>query len=94
MSGLKPYSTQTLAERWGCHPRTVRELIRKGELRPFRIGALVRIPAEEVERYECAIESRATVAAMRSSGTTKAERDTAARLARISGKPTPSLVKS
>ena len=49
MSG--PFTPQSLAERWDCHPRTVRNLIRKGELRPFRIGALVRISMDEVAQF-------------------------------------------
>jgi hypothetical protein len=28
-------------------------MIERGELRSFRIGALIRIPADEVERIEC-----------------------------------------
>jgi len=48
-----PYSIRTLAERWDCHPDVVRRMIRSGALQSFRVGALIRIQAQEVERYEC-----------------------------------------
>ena len=53
MKEAKPYSPQTLAERWGCGESTVRNLIRRNELATFRIGTLIRISADEVERFEC-----------------------------------------
>ena len=53
MTEAKPYSPQTLAERWGCGESTVRNLIRRNELATFRIGTLIRISADEVERFEC-----------------------------------------
>lgn len=49
----KPYSPQTLAERWGCSAEKVRLMYRHGELPGFQLGKLIRIPAAEVERYEC-----------------------------------------
>ncbi len=49
----RPYSVATLAERWGCSRRHVSNLIRKGALQSFRVGALLRVRPEEVERYEC-----------------------------------------
>lgn len=49
----KPYSPETLAERWGCSSEKVRLMYRSGELNGFRLGKLIRIPAAEVERYEC-----------------------------------------
>lgn len=93
MSG--PFTPQSLAERWACHPRTVRNLIRKGELRPFRIGALVRISMDEVERYEkCAANgSQGTAAPTPSSGMTRRVTDTAVHSARSqSPKPTRSQI--
>ena len=48
-----PFSIRTLAERWDCHPDVVRRMIRSGALQSFRVGALIRIQAQEVERYEC-----------------------------------------
>ena len=49
----RPFSVATLAERWGCSRRHVSNLIRKGALQSFRVGALLRVRPEEVERYEC-----------------------------------------
>ena len=48
-----PYSIKTLSARWDCHPDVVRRLIRSGALQSFRVGALIRVQAQEVERYEC-----------------------------------------
>ena len=92
----RPYSPASLAERWGCHQRTVRELIRRGDLKSFRVGALVRISAEEIGRYECATGLREPQRGSSSaSGMTKQEIDTEARLHRLtSGRPSPTLVSS
>ena len=49
----KPYSPATLAERWGCSSETVRTMCRSGAIGWFQLGKLIRIPAAEVERYEC-----------------------------------------
>lgn len=49
----KPYSPESLAERWCCSAEKVRIMYRNGELAGFRLGKLIRIPAAEVERYEC-----------------------------------------
>lgn len=49
----KPYSPETLAERWGCSSEKVRIMCRNGEIASFRLGKLIRIPATEVELYEC-----------------------------------------
>ncbi|MBB3692483.1 helix-turn-helix domain-containing protein [Sphingomonas sp. BK580] len=47
------YSVATLAARWGCGTDTVYALVRSGELRHFKLGGkLIRIRADEVERYE------------------------------------------
>ena len=49
----RPYTPETLAERWGCSSAHVRSMIRRGELAHFRLGGkLLRIAAREVERYE------------------------------------------
>ena len=47
------YTVADLAARWQCGESTVRNLIRRNELATFRIGTLIRISAEEVERFEC-----------------------------------------
>lgn len=51
--GAPPFSVRSLAARWGCSDGAVRNLIRNGALSHFRIGDLIRIPAEEVARFEC-----------------------------------------
>ena len=53
MSAQPPYSPETLADRWACSAEKVRLMYRAGELAGFRLGKLIRIPAAEVERYEC-----------------------------------------
>jgi excisionase family DNA binding protein len=49
----RPYSPQTLAQRWGCSAEKIRRMYRNGELAGFELGKLIRIPAAEVERFEC-----------------------------------------
>jgi excisionase family DNA binding protein len=49
----RPYSPETLADRWSCSSETVRQMCRRGDLSYFRLGKLIRIPANEVERVEC-----------------------------------------
>lgn len=51
----RPYSPQTLADRWGCSAEKIRQMCRRGELSFFRFGKSIRIPANEVERVECPI---------------------------------------
>lgn len=54
----RPYSVAQLAERWDCSDSMVRKLIAQGRLQTFRIGALIRISAAEVERFEkCPMET-------------------------------------
>jgi excisionase family DNA binding protein len=48
-----PFSVRSLAARWDCSQGAVRNLIRAGKISHFRIGDLIRIPAEEVGRFEC-----------------------------------------
>lgn len=54
MTSLPPVLTpEMLAEYWGCSGRHVRNLINRGELSAFRIGAkLVRIRRESIEEFE------------------------------------------
>ena len=49
----RPFSPETLADRWGCSSEKVRQMCHHGELSYFRLGKLIRIPANEVERLEC-----------------------------------------
>lgn len=47
------FTPASLANRWSCSPRTVRNLIRDGSLRAFRIGdKLLRISHFAVEQFE------------------------------------------
>jgi excisionase family DNA binding protein len=65
-----PFTVPTLASRWECSEGLIRKMIDRGELRSFRIGALIRIPAGEVERIECQdTASNDSVADMPLSGT-------------------------
>ncbi len=53
MSVARPFSPETLGERWGCSPDKVRRMYRSGEIKGFKLGKLIRIPADAVERFEC-----------------------------------------
>jgi excisionase family DNA binding protein len=53
MIAPRPFSPETLSERWGCSAEKVRRMYHDGELSGFRLGKLIRITANEVERYEC-----------------------------------------
>jgi excisionase family DNA binding protein len=49
----RPYTPETLAERWQCSPETVRLLLVSGDLRGWKIGGkLWRISSDAVEEYE------------------------------------------
>jgi excisionase family DNA binding protein len=49
----RPFSPETLAERWGCSARHVRNLIKRGDINAFQLGGkLWRISAAEVARIE------------------------------------------
>ncbi|MGN7750613.1 helix-turn-helix domain-containing protein [Sinorhizobium sp. 22678] len=48
------FTPASLAERWECSERHVRNLISSGELPSFRLGGkLLRIRKEDVEKFEC-----------------------------------------
>lgn len=49
----RPFSPETLAERWNCSAGLIYKLVRDGSLQSFRPGTLIRISAAEVERFEC-----------------------------------------
>lgn len=53
----RPYTVPNLASRWGCSEGLIRKMIDRGELRSFRLGILIRVPADEVERVECQSQS-------------------------------------
>ena len=48
----RPYSTKELALRWNCSDQHIRDLVRTGAIRHFRVGRLIRIPAAAVEEHE------------------------------------------
>ena len=93
----KPYSPETLADRWGCSAQKVRNMYHAGELVGFQLGKLIRIPAVEVERIECQnIALQCTEESSLSHGTSLdgSTRDES-RLARLTApRPKVSLVKS
>jgi excisionase family DNA binding protein len=49
----RPFTPETLAERWGCSAEKIRQMFHRGEIAASRLGKLIRIPAIEVERIEC-----------------------------------------
>jgi excisionase family DNA binding protein len=52
----RPFTPESLGERWGCSAEKIRQMFHSGELAGFRLGKLIRIPAVEVERFECALQ--------------------------------------
>lgn len=46
------YAPSELAKSWNCCPNTIRKAIMDGDLRAFRVGKLMRIPAENVLEFE------------------------------------------
>lgn len=91
------FDVPTLARHWACGTDTVYSLIRSGELRHFKLGGkLIRIRADEVERYECRTltPSNDTEALSPSSGM-REEDATDIRLERLIERPQrPQLVHS
>src|SRR5262245_65548619 len=79
----KPHTPETLATKWRCSARHVRNLIHRGELECFRIGKLMRIRVEAVEEYECrkSTPSDTIAESSLSSTSTPTESATATRLA-------------
>lgn len=72
----RAFTVATLADAWCCSESSIRNLIRKGELRCFRPGNLIRIAPEEVERFECQnIPSSALGVDMPASGETRQDED-------------------
>ena len=77
MQPALPYTPDTLADRWGCSGEKVRQLVKQGQLRGFRIGRMIRIPVSAVEEYEqCGNTALgASMAALSSLGMTTASDD-------------------
>lgn len=95
MTTARPFSPETLAERWGCSAEKVRRMYHDGELAGFRLGKLIRIPAAEVERLECQNTASESTAESTSSDTRTSEDGFASRLARMTGASRkPELVTS
>ncbi len=46
------YTVKSLAERWICHPDTVRRALRWGDLAAVRIGGVIRVSNDAVTAYE------------------------------------------
>lgn len=53
MTPARPFTPESLAERWDCSAEKVRRMYHDGQIVGFRLGKLIRIPAAEVERIEC-----------------------------------------
>lgn len=49
----RPFTPDMLAERWQCSAETIRQMVKAGDLRGFRVGRMIRIPYEAVEEIEC-----------------------------------------
>ena len=65
---MRTYTVASLADEWQCSEGVIRKAIANGELGCFRLGTLIRIPAEEVARFECQnTRSSASEADMQSS---------------------------
>lgn len=52
----RPFTPDTLAERWDCSATTIRTKCNAGELPHFRLGKLYRIPAKIVAEIEVCAE--------------------------------------
>lgn len=61
---MSAYTPRMLSERWECSERHIRNLIRDGKLRAFRLGEkLIRITAAEVARADSLLKSGLTIEA-------------------------------
>lgn len=67
---MTAYTVASLAQEWQCSEGVVRKLIANGELGCFRLGVLIRIPAEEVARFQNTLSS-GSGEAMPASGETR-----------------------
>jgi excisionase family DNA binding protein len=53
MNVPRPMTPEQVAERWGCSANHVRNLIKRRELRAFRVGSrLLRVAPDAVEEFE------------------------------------------
>jgi excisionase family DNA binding protein len=81
-AAARPFSCETLGERWLCSAEKIRQMCQRGELSYFRLGKLIRIPASEVERIECNIGSESIEESASSNTPTQQDIAFAGRLAR------------
>lgn len=58
------YTVASLAGHWECSEGVIRKLIASGQLQCFRVGALIRIRSEEVERFECSKSTQSSASEM------------------------------
>ena len=68
----RAFTVATLAREWECSEGLIRKLVASGELRCFRLGNLIRISAEEVERFQTTQSSGSGGDTQSSGETTKA----------------------
>jgi excisionase family DNA binding protein len=54
MTAPPPYTPSELADRWKCSTQAIYNLVRGGGLAAVRIGKLIRIPVDVVEKHETA----------------------------------------
>lgn len=52
------YTVKEMAEKFGVHEHTIRNWIKKGQIRAVKIENTVRIPATEIERLKKADPTR------------------------------------
>lgn len=79
----RPYTVKALAERWGCSDEHIRKMVKSGQLQAFALGGkLIRISAEEVDRWEKGRNSFGTGESL-PSASSRADIDSAVRLARL-----------
>ena len=50
--GPRHFTVADIAQRFGAHEVTIRRWLREGRIKPLRLGRLVRITSEELERFE------------------------------------------
>lgn len=96
------YSVETLAARWDCTGTHIRNLIKTGKIRAFKVGKLTRISAATVTAFEQGSDqpcqtsnSNVSTECSTPSGMTKQESAIALRSARvIARRPKPPLSSS
>jgi excisionase family DNA binding protein len=72
----RAYTVARLAAEWQCSEGVIRKAIADGRLGHFRLGTLIRIPAEEVERFECQ-NTRSSVSAAATQSSIETMRESA-----------------